>query len=371
MSRIVVVKVGTSTLTHESGYVNRDAIRSLAGQIAQLRGAGDSVIIVTSAAIAVGLEALGMPGTRPSDMPTLQAAAAVGQSALMQEYAAAFAEQSIATGQILFTRGITERRDAYLNARNTITRLLELGVVPIVNENDTVAVDEVRFGDNDSLAALVATMVGADLVILLSDIEGLYTADPRKDEDAELLKHVSELTDAIVESAGGAGTANGSGGMATKVNAARMLMAAGIPMVICEGSRPNVIVDVAAGEDVGTMFEREGEARNVHARKLWIALGGKPRGTVTVDDGAANALRTRGSSLLPVGVKGFTGTFAKDDPIELVDLAGKLVGRGLAGCTSDELSLIAGRRKDDIAANSIIAHLAGKTVVHRDQLVVF
>lgn len=369
--RIVVVKVGTSTLTDPDGYVRHAAIDDLVRQVASVRAGGDQVVLVSSGAIAVGLERLGLPGRRPSDLPTLQAAAAVGQTELMHVYEQAFARCGISVGQVLLTRGITERRHAYLNARNTLLRLLDLGAVPIVNENDTVSVDEVRFGDNDSLAALVATLVGARLVILCTDIEGLYTADPRTSEDAELLEHVGRLTDEVVEAAGGAGTPNGSGGMATKVKAARMLMAAHIPMVICRGSRPDVIVDVASGRSVGTMFERDDDAPALHARKLWIALGGKPQGTLTIDDGARRALCERGSSLLPVGVTKVTGTFGKDAPVELRDAAGRLVGRGLAGLTSDELALVAGRRSDEVAANGLVAHLAGKPAVHRDQLVVF
>lgn len=369
--RRVVVKVGTSTLTNEEGYINHKHILMLADELVRVRATGTQVLLVTSGSIAVGLEELSMPGKRPADMPTLQAAAAVGQTALMRTYATAFGDLGVKVGQVLLTRGITERRDAYLNARNTVERLLTLGVLPIVNENDTVAVDEVRFGDNDSLTALVATLIDADLVVLLSDIEGLYTADPRIDEDARLLDRVSELTDEIIDSAGGAGTANGSGGMATKIAAARALMAAGIPMVICRGSRPNAVPDIVEGKRVGTLFEADGgNTRNLHARKLWIALGGSPRGTLTIDDGAVHALRECGSSLLPVGVKGFTGVFNRNDPVELRDVRGTLVGRGLAGCSSDELDLIVGCRKEEIVANKSATHLAGRSVVHRDQLVV-
>ena len=371
MGRTIVVKVGTSTLTDAQGYIRRDAIERMADQMAQLRQQGDQLLMVSSGAIAVGLELLGLPGKRPSDVPTLQAAAAVGQTALMQAYSEAFGRYGINVGQVLLTRGITERRGAYLNARNTINRLLELGALPIINENDTVAVDEVRFGDNDSLAALVATLIKADLVILLSDIEGLYTADPRIDEDAKLLEHVGALTDEIIASAGGSGSVNGSGGMATKVAAARLLMAAHIPMVICEGSRPDVIVDVASGKSVGTKFEQEDDTPVMHARKLWIALGSKPRGVLTVDDGAVRALREQGRSLLPVGIRTVEGTFQRNDPVELRSLSGAVVGRGLAGCSSDELVLIAGHRSEEIASNALLRHLAGKAAVHRDQLVVF
>jgi len=212
-----------------------------------LRNAGDEPVIVTSGAIVAGLERLGL-AMRPADMPSLQAAASVGQVALVQTYASMFSDRGVVVGQVLLTRHDTGHREAYLHARDTFERLLSMGAVPIVNENDTVAVDEIRFGDNDTLAALVATMIGAHLVILLSDIEGLYDADPRVSAEARLLEHVAELTDDLVAAAGGAGTESGSGGMATKVEAARMLMKAGIPMIVCDGARPNVVVDAAAGE---------------------------------------------------------------------------------------------------------------------------
>ncbi len=195
-----------------------------------------------------------------------------------------FADRGVVVGQVLLTRHDTGHREAYLHARDTFERLLSLGAVPIVNENDTVAVDEIRFGDNDTLAALVATMIGAHLVILLSDIEGLYDADPRISAEARLLEHVAELTDDLVAAAGGAGTESGSGGMATKIEAARVLMKAGIPVIVCDGMRPNVVVDAAAGKPCGTMFS-PGEG-SIGARKLWIALGRRPAGDIVVDDGA-------------------------------------------------------------------------------------
>ena len=212
-------------------------VAALVGQVCALREQGHEPVIVSSGAIAAGLERLGM-ASRPTDMPSLQAAASVGQVALIETYASLFSARGVVVGQVLLTRHDTGHREAYLHARDTFERLLDLRAVPIVNENDTVAVDEIRFGDNDTLAALVATMVGADLVIVLSDIEGLYDADPRVSAEAQLLEHVAELTDDLVAAAGGAGTEYGSGGMATKIEAARVLMKAGIPMVVCDGARP-------------------------------------------------------------------------------------------------------------------------------------
>jgi glutamate 5-kinase len=273
--------------------------------------------------------------------------------------------------QVLLTRRDTSDRHAYLHARDTIMRLLELGVLPVVNENDTVSVDEIRFGDNDTLAATVATLIGADLVVLLSDIKGLYTADPRMDEDAELLTRVGEFTDELVNSAGGVGSATGSGGMLTKIKAARVLMRAGIPMVICAGSRPNALVDIYDGKSVGTLFSDDTNQSFVNAKKLWIALGDKSRGVLVIDEGASIALREKGSSLLPVGVKEVKGRFSEGDVVNIRDAENHLIGRGLVRYSSDELARTMGKRSSEIAELPDVAELAGVDVVHRDEMIVF
>ena len=322
-------------------------------------------LIVSSGAIAAGLERLGIE-KRPTDMPSLQAAASVGQVALIETYADVFARRGVSVGQVLLTRHDTGHREAYLHARDTFDRLLDLGIVPIVNENDTVAVDEIKFGDNDTLAALVATMVGAGLVVLLSDIEGLYDADPRVVAEAQLLAQVDVLTEDLVAAAGGAGTDGGSGGMVTKIEAARVLMKAGIPLVVCDGHRPNVVIDAASGLPCGTMFA-PGEG-TIGARKLWIALGRSPAGSIIVDDGAKTALTQRGTSLLPAGVIGLTGTFEAGDAVVLTDVTGALVGRGLSEVSSVELDRVKGMKTSAISAEFPL--LAGKEVVHRDRLVI-
>ena len=354
----VVIKIGSSTIV-ENGQVNARFIGALASECATLIQDHDvQPIIVSSGSIALGLQVLGMgTGERPNDMPTLQAAAAVGQVGLIRQYTDTFACFGVKVAQLLLTRATTGNREAYLHARDTFERLLELGVVPIVNENDTIAVDEIRFGDNDTLAATVATTVNADLVVLLSDIDGLYTADPRQNADAELLETVSEMSADIEASAGGVGSRDGSGGMITKISAARVLMAAGIPMVICEGHRRGAVTDAVCGKKVGTTFFSE-RANGMAARKSWIALGGKAKGRVVCDDGACRALRERGSSLLPVGITGVEGAFAAGDPVDIVDSVGRLVGRGLAGWSSTELTPRLGE------------HGSGE-FIHRDQLVVF
>jgi glutamate 5-kinase len=367
----VVIKLGTSTLTNEDGTLDASYIEGLAAQVRCLREQGCEVVIVSSAAIAAGLEALAMPSQRPNSIPLLQAAAAVGQLELAKAYAQAFEKQDIRVGQILLTRFEVENRTTYLHARDTIEKLLELGILPLINENDTVAVDEIRFGDNDTLAAQVAILVKADLAILLSDIEGLYTADPRLDEDAELLESVGSFTEEIVSAAGAAGSSRGSGGMVTKIEAARMLMAAAIPLVICEGHVPNVVVDAACGKRVGTRFTQSDGRRQAGARKLWLALSGSVRGGVVVDEGAAQALREQGSSLLAVGVRRVEGSFAAGQAVDIRTLGGFLIGRGITNYSSEELAAAAGQRSTELAADTSLHHLANTEVIHRDQLVVF
>jgi glutamate 5-kinase len=367
----IVVKIGSSTLTDASGRIDVAYIDGLASQVDALRAQGCEVLIVTSAASVAGLEAHGMPPRRSESIPILQAAAAVGQLELAKVYAHSFEAQGMRVGQILLTRFEIENRATYLHARDTIEKLLELGIVPLINENDTVAVDEIRFGDNDALAAQVAILVKADLAILLSDIEGLYTADPRLDEDARLLETVGAFTEEIVSAAGAAGSARGSGGMVTKLEAARMLMAAAIPLVICEGHVPNVVVDAASGKRVGTRFSQADGRHQVKARKLWLALGGSVKGAVFVDEGAVKALRKQGSSLLPVGVQRIDGSFSAGQAVDIRTLDGFLIGRGIASYSSDELKLAAGRKSSEIAENTLLRHLANTEVMHRDQLVVF
>ena len=353
----VIVKIGSSTLVDGQGNIDRAFIGRLATECAALRDNGWQAIIVTSGSIAVGLRQMGFEGERPGDMPTLQAAASVGQVSLIDAYAQTFRCFGLSVGQVLLTRATTGKRESYLHARDTIERLLELGCVPVINENDTVAVDEIRFGDNDTLAAMVATAIDADLVVLLSDIDGLYTADPRKDEDAELLESVGNLSAEIEASAGGVGSASGSGGMLTKVAAARVLMSAGIPMVICEGHRANAVTDACNGRSVGTRFFDE-ESTGLPGRKSWIALGGKVKGRVTCDAGAACALRERGASLLPVGLTAVEGAFEAGDPVDVVDADGRLLGRGLAGYATAELQSLLGQR-------------GATEFINRDELVVF
>lgn len=361
----LVVKVGSSTVTAADGKVDRDYLRLLVAQVRELRDSGHRVVIVSSGAIAAGLPAVGLT-SRPSDMPTLQATAAVGQPLLLDAYRELFSEHAIPVGQVLLTRHDVGHRAQYLNACQTLDRLLGMGVVPVVNENDTTATDEIRFGDNDNLAALIGMMVHADLVVLLTDIEGLYSADPRHHEDAHLVERVEAVTEEHLASAGGSGSSVGSGGMMTKLEAARALMKAGIPMVVCDGHRPNVIVDVANGKPVGTLFAG-GEAA-VKGKKLWLAYAGHPRGSVTIDDGARDALCFGGKSLLPAGVVGVTGSFVAGDPISVHDGEGTVVARGIAGMSSGDLKKVHGLKTSEIAR--VLTTWDGSEVIHRDRLVV-
>jgi len=361
----IVIKVGSSTLTGEEGGIDREFVATLVAQIADVVEAGAQVVLVSSGAIAAGLDRLQLD-ERPTDMPSLQAAASIGQVVLAETYQTLFAAHGITVGQVLLTRHDTGHRESFLHARDTFERLLSLGAVPVVNENDTVAVDEIRFGDNDSLAALVATMVSANLVLLLSDIAGLYDADPRVSAEAKLLEHVEELTDDMVAAAGGSGSEMGSGGMATKLDAANMLMKAGIPMVICDGRRPDAIADAVAGRPVGTLFA--GGDATLSARKLWIALGRNAAGEIVIDDGARDALVKRNTSLLPAGVVGVSGPFAAGDAVVLRDRGGAIVARGLTELSSVDLERVKGLKSSQIA--EVYPAAAGKEVVHRDRLVV-
>ncbi len=368
--RRLVVKIGSATLTTSESSIDYGFLDELATQLDTVRREGWDVVVVTSAAIACGLEALGI-ARRPTDMPSLQAAASVGQSALSTAYAAAFGKRDMLTSVVLLTRRDTADRTAYLHARDTLCRLLELDVVPIVNENDTVSVEQIRFGDNDTLAALVACLIDADLMVILSDIDGLYTANPQIDSSATLIPCVDRVGRDILAAAGGAVSGVGSGGMITKIKAARVLMAAGIPMVICQGRRAGCVADAARGLPVGTLFTAPERPHEITPKKLWIALGDAVHGTLVVDEGARAALVERGKSLLSVGIREVRGSFDYDDIVDVADETGHVFARGRATAGSDLVALACGKSRDEMAANAILSVLADKPVVHRDELVLF
>lgn len=368
--KVIVIKIGSSTLVNEQGKLDRAYFDGLAAQVHALRQMGWSPLIVSSAAIACGLEALGIE-ERPTDMPSLQAAASVGQNALMATYAEAFSRYDVLTSCVLITRHSTAQRNAYLHARDALERLIDFDVVPIINENDTVSVEQIRFGDNDTLAALVSCLVQADMCVIFSDIEGLYTANPTIDPTATLIPLVERITPELMASAGGATSKVGSGGMITKIRAARVLMLAGIPMVICHGRRQGSLIQLAHGESVGTYFVARNKAHDISPRKLWIALGDTAKGVLVVDDGARRALVDTGSSLLSVGITSVEGSFFRGDIVDIKDQEGHLFARGRVNAPSSEVSLARGRSQKEIRGNELLVNLGDKPAVHRDELVVF
>jgi glutamate 5-kinase len=357
----VVVKIGSSSLTDASGDLSVARIDELADVLAARRTAGVEVVLVSSGAIAAGLAPLGLR-SRPRDLATQQAAASVGQGLLVERYAAAFARHGVRVGQVLLTADDVVRRTHYRNAHRTLTRLLALGVVPVVNENDTVATDEIRFGDNDRLAALVAHLVHADVLVLLSDVDGLYDGDPRRG-NANLVSDVKtddDLSGVVLGRPGKAGV--GTGGMTTKVDAARIAAVAGIPAVLANA---DVAAAALAGEPVGTHFHPTG--RRSPSRLLWLAHATTPRGRLQLDAGAATAVVEKRLSLLPAGVTAVDGTFAAGDPVDLLDENGHTVARGLVNYDSAELPALLGRSTRDLARELGAAY--EREVVHRDDLV--
>jgi glutamate 5-kinase len=360
---IVVAKMGTSSITDDRGRIDEPAIAKFCAEVADLRETGHRVVVVTSGAIAAGLPALGLADRRPRDAVTLQAVSAVGQSRLMRVYDAAFGALRLIGGQILLAPLDFMVRQQYLHARSTLTRLLELGVIPVVNENDAIADDEIRFGDNDRLAALVAHLVNADLLVLLTDQPGLLTADPRFDAEASLIEEIVEIDHTLDAAVGGAGTDRGSGGMASKLAAAKIAAWSGVRAVIAQADRPNVLVDAVSGVNgVGTVVVPRN--RRLGARKLWIAFAVGSSGTVFVDDGARNALRERGVSLLPAGVVGVKGSFEADEAVEIAGTDGQVFAKGLCRIDAAGLREIAGSQTGQLPEG--VPH----EVVHRDDLVV-
>ena len=360
----VVAKIGTSSVTDERGVIAEDAIKKLVAEVATLRGEGHRVVVVTSGAISAGLPRLGLHEPRPTDLPTLQAVAAVGQGRLMRVYDDAFSAHDLVCGQVLLAPLDFGHRQQYLHARQTLTRLLDLGVIPVVNENDAIADDEIRFGDNDRLAALVAHLVDADLLVLLTDTEGVFTADPRVDTDATLIEDIVAVDAALDAAAGGAGTPRGSGGMASKVAAARIAARSGVPTVIAAATREGVLHAALRGDaGIGTVV-RAFEGKKLSARKLWIAFALASNGTITVDDGARRALIERGTSLLPAGVTGVRGGFVDGDGVEVCGPDGVVFAKGIAAHRADWVDDAKGKRTDALPAGE------DHEVIHRDDLVV-
>ncbi|MBC7630731.1 glutamate 5-kinase [Aeromicrobium sp.] len=356
----VVVKVGSSSLSSAAGGLDAVRVDALVDALAAARARGDEIVLVSSGAIAAGLAPLGLPG-RPRDLATQQAAASVGQGALIARYAERFSTHHLVVGQVLLTADDVTRRSHYRNAYQTFARLLELGVVPIVNENDTVATSEIRFGDNDRLAALVSHLVHADLLVLLSDVDGLYDGDPKM-ADARLVTDIRGEDDlASLDIVRPSAPAIGTGGMVTKVEAARIATGAGIPVVLTSADRAG---SALAGEVVGTRFHPTGRRRPT--RLLWLAHASDTKGGVHLDAGAVRALTVRKASLLPAGITGVTGSFAAGDPVDLLGPDGVVIARGIVNYDSVELPTLLGRSTHDLAAE--LGAEYEREVVHRDDL---
>lgn len=386
----IVVKVGTSTLTDTQGRIDRAFIADLTAQLAAVRKSGRDVLLVTSGAIRAGKERLSGgrsylaggqgAGQRPADsvasrladtLPYKQAAAAIGQGLLVHTYTEAFDWRSVDCAQVLLTRDDLSDRRRFLNARNTLLALLALGVVPIINENDTVAVDEIKFGDNDSLAAQVATLVEADLLVILSDVEGLCERAPSPDDTdpPTLIPLVRRIDDAILAMAsGGSPGGVGTGGMATKLSAARIATQAGIRTVIARGRREAVISDIIDGREIGTTFLPRPNSDRISARKRWIAHSARPRGTVTVNARARERLEGSGVSLLAAGITDVDGTFTAGDLIEVKDPDGVVFARGLTNYSAVEVRRVQGLRSEQFAA--VLGYRGFDEIVHRDNLVI-
>jgi glutamate 5-kinase len=359
-----VVKVGSNVLTAHNG-LNLKAMRSITRQICKLIDNGLEVILVSSGAMASGIKKIGL-AQRPDELPQRQAVAAIGQAGLMMEYEKAFGRYNQKVAQILLTSEDLASRKRYLNARNTLNTLLSWQVVPIVNENDTVWIEEIKLGDNDNLAAMITLLMDADILINLTDIDGLYTQDPRVYPEAELIATVSHITKETERFAGDIPGALGTGGMISKIKAARKINSAGVPMVIARGDKPNILTKLFAGQKYGTYFVPK--TQRLTSRKCWIAFSLKPQGVLKIDDGAAHALLRNGKSLLPSGILEVTSDFGVGAPVEFVDRRNEVLGIGLVNYSSSEIKKIMGLKSNRI--KQVLGHKSYDEIIHRDNLAI-
>ena len=366
--RRIVAKFGTSLLTAGSTRLNMARMTDLVAQVAQLHKQGVEVVIVTSGAIAAGREKLGLT-KKAKGVALKQVLASVGQGLLMNVYGRLFEQYDITVGQALLTKSVLVDRAGYLNARNTLLALLEMGVIPIVNENDVVAVDEIRearFGDNDNLSAMVANLIDADLLCILTDIDGLYTADPKHDPTAKLIPLVAKIDEKIDALVSGSTSGLGTGGMVTKIEAARLATESGVTVVIANGSEKDVLDRMAAGEAIGTRFLPV--KNKLDSRERWLLSGLSTKGKLTVDDGAARALKKNNCSLLAAGISQVEGNFQRGDIVDICDLRGVKLGSGITNYTSDEVHAIKGAHSKNI--NDLLGYDSGSEVVRRNNLVI-
>ncbi len=362
----IVIKVGTRLLTYKTGKLNLGIIETLVRQMADLKNQGKDVVLVSSGAVGAGIGKLGLK-RKPVSTQEKQAVAAVGQGLLIQFYEKLFSEYGHIVAQVLLTREDLDNRKRYINSRNTLLHLLKFGAIPIINENDTISTDEIElgFGDNDRLSALVATLIDADLLLILTDIDGLYTANPRYNPNAYCISFVEEITPEIKNFAGKTEEILAKGGMITKIEAAEIVMASGIDMVIANGRQENIIKRILEGEETGTFFcSKQGHLRS---RKRWIAFAQKSKGVINIDHGAELALTEEGKSLLPAGVISFEGTFSRGEMVSVYNPHGEEIARGLVNYSAEELRQITGCKSDEI--ESILGYTGHKEVIHRDNLV--
>ncbi|WP_066496787.1 glutamate 5-kinase [Abyssisolibacter fermentans] len=361
----IVFKIGTSTLTHPTGLLDLNKIEHIVRQITNVHNKGIEVVLVTSGAVGAGIGKLGLK-TRPNTIPEKQAAAAVGQGVLLHMYEKLFSEYGKTVAQILLTKEDILNRKRFLNARNTFFTLFNQGVIPIINENDAVAVDELKFGDNDTLSAMVTSLVEADLLVLLSDIDGLYNSNPNENKDAKLISYVDIITDEIKEAAGGAGTKFGTGGMITKIKSADIAVNSGASMIIVNGSRPNIINEILEFKNVGTFFKAN--QNPLQSRKCWLTYNTLIKGKITIDDGAKEAIIEYHKSLLPAGICKVEGFFEKGDIVSIIDISNNEIARGITNYNSNEIDTI--KRCKTHLIEEKIGYKSYDEVVHANNMVV-
>lgn len=364
-TRRLVIKVGSAVMTGKEG-LNEEVIANLAAQIAALIQGGREVVLVSSGAIAAGFRKIGLPA-KPKAIPQKQAVAAIGQSTLIQKYEEAFGRHGLKVAQILLTRNDLANRRRYLNARNTLFTLLNWRVIPIINENDTVVVEEIQFGDNDNLSALISSVVEADLLIILTDIDGFYDRDPRRHPEARLLPLVEKIDAALERAASREPGVIGAGGMFSKIQAAKKAASAGIPTFIANGLQPGILTQLFAGVPAGTLFLPQ--PTKLRRRQYWLAYTTNPAGDIIIDDGARQVLRYGGKSLLPAGIVDVRGKFSQGAAVRLVDTKGEVIGVGLTNYSSQDIACIKGLRTREISKS--LGYQGYDEVVHRDNMVIF
>lgn len=363
----IVIKIGSSSLTSKAGGLDKVGMKRFVNEVSSLIKRGMEVIIVTSGAIAAGLESLNIK-KKPEDITFLQAAASIGQVELMRLYSNLFLKSGLKIGQILLTHEDTTRREQYLNIKNTIKNLIGLNIVPVINENDSVAVDEIKFGDNDQLAALVAILAESDILIILTDIDGMYDKNPRIYSDAKLISYIDKINEDIEKAAGGIGSTYGIGGMESKIKAAKICSFSGIKTIIANSRRKNILNKIIAGEDVGTFFAPQ-TVKKIKSIKKWIAFGMKTKGGIVIDRGAEEAVLNKGKSILAVGVVKVDGKFNKGDTLKVFSLDSKLIAKGISNFSSEDIEKIKGKNRDKILSEFDTSMCS--EVIHRDCLVVF